>query len=272
MNGNSTDEWRLVWFQHFHKAAGTTIVELAKLNGLRLYPKHTNGSPLDNKGNVIPLWKYSNKELRLWFGECMSKDIGFIATEWGCPDIVNLMQFQCCTTMSVFRDPLSRFISNFNYDRAYAFTSAKTLVEYLDSVSYASNNYYTRMLLGIKKSSQAVNDDQFEFALTALKAFDILIIQELPESFSFLVHELSWSNVKKYHVNKLFWTSLRHRLKLLTSGKFRAAYDSLTAKQVSPSQELTDWFSEFNAMDLKLYEEATKIVQERLLRLESRQI
>ncbi len=68
-------EYRLIWFQHFHKAAGTSIINLAELNNERFWPYHKNANPTDSKGNLIELWKYSEDKL----GACPR--IGVVARE-----------------------------------------------------------------------------------------------------------------------------------------------------------------------------------------------
>ena len=56
-------EYRLIWFQHLHKAAGTLIVNMAKANNEVLYDPNNNGNPSDEKGSTMPLWKYDKSRL-----------------------------------------------------------------------------------------------------------------------------------------------------------------------------------------------------------------
>ncbi|MDJ0615333.1 MAG: hypothetical protein QNJ63_01085 [Calothrix sp. MO_192.B10] len=46
----TNDKYRLIWFQHFHKAGGTSIVKFAQSNSEVLYPCHLNGNPLSPDG------------------------------------------------------------------------------------------------------------------------------------------------------------------------------------------------------------------------------
>ena len=39
--------YRLVWFQHLHKAAGTYVIRRAMANGETFWPEHENGNPVD---------------------------------------------------------------------------------------------------------------------------------------------------------------------------------------------------------------------------------
>ena len=41
-------EYRLVWFQHLHKAAGTVIINMAKANQEILYNPNNNANPATN--------------------------------------------------------------------------------------------------------------------------------------------------------------------------------------------------------------------------------
>ena len=55
-------KYRLVWFQHLHKAAGTYVVRRALTNGEKPYPLNKNGHPHDDTG-AIPLWEMTGEEL-----------------------------------------------------------------------------------------------------------------------------------------------------------------------------------------------------------------
>mgnify|MGYP000735256715 CR=1 FL=1 len=55
--------YRLIWFQHLHKAAGTLIVNMAKANNEVLHNPHNNGNPSDIKGSTLPLWEYDESRL-----------------------------------------------------------------------------------------------------------------------------------------------------------------------------------------------------------------
>ncbi|MBF0452929.1 MAG: hypothetical protein HQK75_19670 [Candidatus Magnetomorum sp.] len=57
-------KYRLIWFQHFHKAAGTSIVDLARTNNEVFWSNHENGNPKDSNGNFIELWNYSQYMLK----------------------------------------------------------------------------------------------------------------------------------------------------------------------------------------------------------------
>ena len=78
--------YRLIWFQHVHKAAGTLVVNLAKENGEVLFKNNANGNPLDENGDRLELWNYSAEELTDFLDQCEKDGVTFVATEHGSPD------------------------------------------------------------------------------------------------------------------------------------------------------------------------------------------
>ena len=69
------EEYRLVWFQHLHKAAGTYVIRRAIANGERLFPNNENGNPCNHNG-VIPLWEMSERELTKFIDTCQEIALG----------------------------------------------------------------------------------------------------------------------------------------------------------------------------------------------------
>ena len=81
--------YRLVWFQHLHKAAGTYVIRRAMANGEIFWPSHENGNPLE-KNEPIELWKMSSTELISFIDKCVERGVTFVACEWGGPDFAAL--------------------------------------------------------------------------------------------------------------------------------------------------------------------------------------
>ena len=50
--------YRLIWFQHIHKAAGTLIVNMAKANSEKMYITNNNGNPTNDFLAVDAMLKY----------------------------------------------------------------------------------------------------------------------------------------------------------------------------------------------------------------------
>ena len=109
-------EYRLIWFQHLHKAAGTLIVNMAKANNEVLYDPNNNGNPSDEKGSTMPLWKYDKSRLLDFINDCEDKGVTFVASEFGAPDFKMLAGDSRIKLITCFRDPVKRLVSNYNYD------------------------------------------------------------------------------------------------------------------------------------------------------------
>ena len=112
-------EYRLIWFQHLHKAAGTLIVNMAKANNEVLHNPNNNGNPSDEKGSTMPLWKYDKSRLLDFINDCEDKGVTFVASEFGAPDFKMLAGDSRIKLITCFRDPVKRLVSNYNYDYYY---------------------------------------------------------------------------------------------------------------------------------------------------------
>ena len=110
-----SNDYRLIWFQHLHKSAGTLIVNMAIENNEVLYQSHGNGNPKNKDGNVLPLWEYNEKELINFIDKCEKDGVTFVATEQGSPNFETLIEDSRVFLITCLRDPLKRSVSNFNY-------------------------------------------------------------------------------------------------------------------------------------------------------------
>ncbi len=244
-------KYRLIWFQHFHKAAGTSIVDLAEANNERLWLNHQNGNPIDSRGNQIELWKYSEDELRRFINLCEKESITFIATEWGLPCLRVLSEDHRVKLITCLRDPLDRFVSNFYFDLYYGFTLARKLEDYVATRgrSFTMFNYYCRVLSGHNNSPHDVNDAIFARAKDALSKFDICII--LQEGFIALVKGLGWK-VNQLQSNSLNF-SFRHALSLIARGEMRLLLYRLLYPRNKPEDGFVKYFKSGNLWDQNLY-------------------
>ena len=168
---------------------GSSIVLLAKQENIRLYEHNLNGNPhylktLGNGsvtwGDHIPFWEFSADDLAAFITECESKNVQFICSESGFPNVDQLAKIDGVQFFTALRDPFSRLVSNFRYDYNERNTRAKSLVEYYKSTkeSIVQPNYYTNLL------SQGSGD--YQTALQTLKVFNVILIQEYPETFELL--------------------------------------------------------------------------------------
>ncbi len=107
---------RLIWFMHFHKAGGTSIVGLARRNGETFWADHRNGNPCSTDGKILRPWELSAAGLNAHIDAALSSGVSFVASKWGCPDPEVLAARGDVLSIVVLRDPLNRIISDFRYE------------------------------------------------------------------------------------------------------------------------------------------------------------
>jgi len=246
-----TTPYRLIWFQHFHKAAGTSIINLAKVNQENFWPHHNNGNPTDGSGNDLRLWEYSTNELDNFIDSCEQKNVTFVATEWGLPEIEHLSSDNRVLLVTCIRNPLDRYVSNFYYDLYNGYTDARTLYDYQASRErvITTFNYYSRILLSVKDCSAQISPEEFEVALSILGKFNICTL--LDNGLDQLCKLLSWRY--EYTYSNQVSTNLTVIIKLLIRGKLKLAYLRLKYPKVTPSEDFIKHFKSENVWDIKLY-------------------
>ncbi len=189
-------EYRLIWFQHLHKVAGTTIVELAAVNGEKLYHDHINGNPLDENGNLIELWNLNRSGLTKFIDDCEREGITFIATEWGSPDFKTLHEDPRVILITCIRKPWDRFISNYQYNLFKGFTKMKDIYKYSNFNDVSSFNYYTmifsrRTFEHVRKKGLTNRD--LVSAKENLSRFNMIAVLETEGSIDEMTKGLGWS-------------------------------------------------------------------------------
>jgi hypothetical protein len=274
-------EYRLVWFQHLHKVAGTTIVELASVNGEKLYPDHNNGNPQDSNGKMIELWKMDGEELIGFVDECEKKRITFIATEWGSPDFRQLAEDPRVNLITCIRDPLKRYLSNFKYDIFKSFTDKKNIYEYLNSTDVSAVNYYTMVFSRnnfdiVKKIGLSLSD--LEIAKDNLSLFDMVVDIENRGSLNRLRGQLGWNQERREAVSSSSGTPIMVKIISMLTGweddplKKKKTMDNpylaveilkrfdlplfmkyLNPSKMEPDDEFIDHFREKNKLDFLFY-------------------
>ena len=243
---------RLIWFQHFHKAAGSSIVEAAIENGEKLWPHHQNGNPADPAGEQIPLWKFTPEQLDEFIEQCEHLGVTFIATEWGLPDIASLASRTNLHFVTVIRDPLSRFVSNFYYDLHNGYTRARLLEHYVNSRSrtITMDNYYCRILSRINNRKSPVTESDYLAALSNLRHF--VVIEKLENGIQKIANYLDWqTEIEHRNINKLKLRSVVGRLR---SGQIELAMLELLKPKKSPSTEFEKQFRDDNIWDFRLFD------------------
>ena len=168
---------RLIWFHHFHKAGGTTMVNLAVANGERLPEPHHNGNPVDERGGAIDYTRMSVEELASFTDRCVAQHITFVASEFHTPDFDYLAKREDVVLVTIVRDPLSRYLSNYNFDRYFGFNRAKDLASYPSGSHRAmcKPNYYCNSLLGRHIDPPNLTEADTSEAQRRLALFDHVI-------------------------------------------------------------------------------------------------
>lgn len=252
------DNYRLIWFQHFHKAAGSFIVRLAINNQEKLYPEHHNGNPVQADQTPIPLWKMSDRELQSFVDNCQAKGITFVATEWGAPNFSVLALDPRVTLITCLRDPLQRLLSNFYFDFWSGYTNCQSIEEYVNSSgSFTMFNYYSRILSQHYGNPEPISLQQFQQAKFNLSLFDCLVILEDPNSFSKLNRHLGWKedviNKQNRRRNLL---PIRRLVKSICKKKLHLWVRRLTHPKKQPDDSFLELFQNMNGHDNHLYIEA----------------
>ena len=231
--------YRLVWFQHLHKAAGTYVIRRAMANGETFWPTHENGNPV-NDGKVIPLWEKSSTELTAFIDECESKGVSFVACEWGGADFETLAKDERVTLLTCLRHPIKRLISNYNYDHYWMWTKASSYEEYLkEGHLHSSSEYYTKIF--------ARGENDLQKAKSNLTHFDYVIIAE--DGMSAL-DELGWS--KESDTTHPTFGDSKRALILLAKFRWIRLFNYLRKIKYRPPSELK--IEDKNQNDLLLYE------------------
>jgi hypothetical protein len=175
--GGGSDEYRLVWFHHLHKSAGTLIVNMALRNGEVPYPSHGNGNPKGEDGVLLPIWEYDEGTLESFIDECEREGVTFVATEHGAPDFGVLIGDPRVLLVTCLRDPLKRCASNFNYAYYSGYTDAPSMVDFaLEPNVHMSDNYYTRMFSRMEQLPLVgIGEDSLSSALETVSGFDLVL-------------------------------------------------------------------------------------------------
>jgi len=243
--------YRLVWFQHLHKAAGTYIIRRAMANGEKFYDNHENGNPCDKNG-VIPLWELDSTELISFVDECEKKGVTFVATEWGSPDYSALANDPRVSMLTCLRDPLKRLVSNYNYDHYWMWTTATSYSEYLaEGNVHSMPEYYTRVFSRKYNPDLKVDSSNLESAIANISLFDNVIIAELGME---KLEKLGWSK-ESDTIHPTFGSKTR-ALHLLRKLRIKRFWNYLRKIKHIPPDDYD--FKGENQFDIAIYEHFKK--------------
>jgi hypothetical protein len=239
-----SNSYRLIWFQHLHKCAGTYIIKQATLNGEKFWHSHKNGNPLENQNN-IKLWEMTPSKLTSFIDRCQEQGVTFIACEWGAPEYQTLAGDDRVTLVTCIRNPINRYISNYNYDYYRMWTKSNSYEEYLtEDRLHSSPEYYIKIF--------ARGELDFEIALSNAKLFDIFMIAE--DGMNKL-DQLGW-NYKNNKIHSTFGNP-RRAINLLIKLKLIRLYNYIRKYKYMPNKFLK--IEELNNLDTKLYNHMRKL-------------
>ena len=80
-----------------------------------------NGNPVGDSGEIIPFYTFSEINF-MRFMDDLTPDAEFVACEWQFPGKHLISALRNFNSICVFRNPYSRFISNYAYDSKYNYT------------------------------------------------------------------------------------------------------------------------------------------------------
>ena len=251
---------RLIWFMHFHKAAGSSVVELARRGGERFPDRHENGNPCDERGRADRPWELSTAGLHRYIDGLRADGITFVASEWGVPDTSVLAARDDVTSITVVREPVARIVSNFRYDLAigaYGAGAAPSLAEYVDHhvASHTWSNYYTRMLLGTDWVADLDPTELIDRAWERLSRMDEVVRLEDPNWQSRLAARTGWSgDPVRIHQTDADWrTRLRKAAGGLRAGRADVTARALWRKPPTARPDELAMLEQLNHLDVALY-------------------
>ena len=179
----------MIVFFHFHKCAGTSVVDSAVAAGLTLPPSHENGHPKDEYGAFIEFDNITFERLSSLFQTWLNHGVQFVALEWSFPPIELLVQISGLTLCTVIRDPFARMISNFKMDVAHnwLFRRVYSLEDYMDSsVNFRSDNYYIKIICGLSPENSVIKAKHINYAQKFFEKMDFIEVLERKTMSGFL--------------------------------------------------------------------------------------
>lgn len=241
----------IIWFQHMHKVAGGSIVDIAEQNRIELYKPNINGNPQyrpaepgaketleEYQTTEIRYDRFPEKHLQSFVDVCINSKVQFIGCQWGFPKepLMDPRIFY----LTCFRNPWDRFLSNYSYDHFENPELYPNLRSWIQSLkpqySFTRNNYYTLILAGLNYQHRGpITKEHYEIAKANLRKFDLVLILEDPYCFDILSLYLGWHYDSRKCVN------------VTTEKLSMNSYKKL--------------FEIDNEYDLRLYEEACRIAR-----------
>lgn len=249
---------RLIWYVHFHKAGGSSLVRLAKENGEILYPHHGNGNPLRSDGKDIRTWELSPGGLHDFVDSAIRNGVSFVASEWGVPNLEELEQRDDVTTVTLLREPVGRMISNFKFDFYRPFESSRSRIEdYTDHylIPWTHSNYYARTLLSEAWREDGDQNVLQDAAFERLTHIDVVAPLEARDAYARISDTVGWASREARTVNSS-GMSPRLRLRMLRKRLAEGRLDLVPRALQTPrvSEAMRGRLVHENAIDIGVYD------------------
>ena len=184
---------KILFHLHFHKAAGSTVCQLANSNKYKTTVTNCNywknqtccGETIDQQQSVA---------------KTIKKLYNFVANERYLPAELDHEYFEY---MVVFRRPMERYASHYKYARD-GYYSEKFMGKFDSWLECQPDNYMLRNLCGLRcldKPRGTLNRDDLEYAKNKLDGFKaVLILEDFADSMEIMKIKFGW-NVLKYEKN-----------------------------------------------------------------------
>jgi len=184
---------KILFHLHFHKAAGSTVCQLANLNKYKT--TKTNCNYWTNQtccGETV--------EQQQSVAKVIQKSYNFVANERYLPAELDHEYFEY---MVVFRKPMERYASHYKFARD-GFYSEKFMGKFDTWLECQPDNYMLRNLCGLRcldKPRGTLNREDLEYAKNKLNGFKaVLILEDFAESMEIMKRKFGW-DVLKYEKN-----------------------------------------------------------------------
>ena len=245
--------YRLIWFQHLHKAAGSTIVKLALLNGERLDPHHQNGNPADARGEMLPIWEYAPEQLKQFIDDCEARQITFVATEWGLPNVEFLATDPRVVLFTCIREPLERLRSNYQFDYLFGYSPHDNVRDFINSdKTHTMHNYYCRIFSRHYHDPAPIEERHYQSALRAVQCFDHALVLERADCMQSFARIFGWDKQLPERINSTF--SYKRLLLYFMQGKWGMIRRFIALKSDKFDEPTRQWLTAENRWDLQLYQ------------------
>ncbi|MFC0019671.1 hypothetical protein [Roseibacillus persicicus] len=246
---------KLIWFQHLHKCAGSTVVELARLNGETFPERHRNGNPCDKSGRHLPIWEYGEDELNSFVDGLISRGVTFTASEQGSPNFQSLVERKEIILVTGLRSPRKRYFSAYRHHYCRGGGQVPRAPEkFWRSQSarlWSYENYFTRVFSEIGITERELTQADVELALSNLAKFENIYNVENSDWLKEFASALNWQ-VQGLAENRNVDQNIRSASRSLLRGDFGQFVRRILVKK-KLSQRVLDRFAEKNAMDEILY-------------------